>query len=92
MAGFLKVGNKRLFVLARRLSLSAPADMRQDNAEKLVEINPLCALDFYVHESTQRSGFGKQLFDFMLQAYNLFIADWDNHVAGGECGAGADGV
>ena len=41
----------------------------QDNAEKLVEITPLCALDFYVHESCQRTGFGKQLFAFMLQVH-----------------------
>ncbi|CAG8708614.1 1219_t:CDS:2, partial [Acaulospora morrowiae] len=31
------------------------------------EIEPLCVLDFYVHESRQRSGHGKQLFEFMLE-------------------------
>merc|ERR1712039_373551 len=30
------------------------------------EIAPLCALDFYVHERCQRSGYGKRLFDAML--------------------------
>ena len=31
------------------------------------EIKPLCVLDFYVHESVQRNGIGKQLFERMLQ-------------------------
>ena len=30
------------------------------------EIKPLCVLDFYVHESCQRSGLGRLLFDTML--------------------------
>lgn len=32
------------------------------------EIDPICVLDFYIHESHQRSGYGKQLFDYMLQS------------------------
>ena len=43
--GFIKVGNKKLFV--------------RDEKNYLVEITPLCVLDFYVHESQQRSGQGK---------------------------------
>ena len=31
------------------------------------EIEPLCVLDFYVHEDYQRGGFGKALFMAMLQ-------------------------
>lgn len=31
------------------------------------EINPLCVLDFYVHESLQRAGIGKLLFEKMLE-------------------------
>lgn len=31
------------------------------------EVNPLCVLDFYVHESRQRSGCGKRLFEHMLK-------------------------
>merc|ERR1711862_13064 len=31
------------------------------------EILPLCVLDFYVHESCQRIGIGKCLFDAMLE-------------------------
>ena len=30
------------------------------------EISPLCVLDFYVHESIQRGGHGKALFEKML--------------------------
>lgn len=38
--GLLKVGQKNLFI-------------RRDNGH-LVEMSPLCVLDFYVHESCQR--------------------------------------
>ena len=31
------------------------------------EIKPLCVLDFYVHESVQRGGIGKELFERMLE-------------------------
>eukprot|EP00499_Haloplacidia_sp_CaronLabIsolate_P002742 CAMPEP_0196784530 /NCGR_PEP_ID=MMETSP1104-20130614/17185_1 /TAXON_ID=33652 /ORGANISM="Cafeteria sp., Strain Caron Lab Isolate" /LENGTH=71 /DNA_ID=CAMNT_0042154815 /DNA_START=41 /DNA_END=253 /DNA_ORIENTATION=- len=34
---------------------------------RMVEMSPLCVLDFYVHESCQRQGVGKQLFDVMLE-------------------------
>ena len=52
MVGILKVGRKRLFVY--------------DTHGNQHEIEPLCVLDFYVHESRQRRGYGRQLFDFML--------------------------
>lgn len=32
------------------------------------EIQPLCVLDFYVHESCQRQGIGFELFAFMLES------------------------
>ena len=51
--GFIKVGNKKLFLRDRNFNYH--------------EINALCVLDFYVHESTQRRGIGKQLFDYMLK-------------------------
>ncbi|KAM4641113.1 alpha-tubulin N-acetyltransferase 1 isoform 2-T2 [Discoglossus pictus] len=51
--GFLKVGYKKLFVL--------------DHKGSHVEAEPLCILDFYVHESLQRHGFGKELFTSMLR-------------------------
>ena len=34
------------------------------------EIKPLCVLDFYVHESVQRGGHGRALFDFMMRCEN----------------------
>lgn len=35
------------------------------------EVNPLCVLDFYVHESRQRTGCGKRLFEHMLKVQYL---------------------
>jgi alpha-tubulin N-acetyltransferase 1 len=49
--GLIKVGQKRLFI------------MRHD---QMLEMEPLCVLDFYVHESQQRRGAGSQLFEHML--------------------------
>jgi alpha-tubulin N-acetyltransferase 1 len=43
--GFIKVGVKKLFI--------------RDQFTNFHEINPLCVLDFYVHESEQRNGHGK---------------------------------
>ncbi|MCQ2821215.1 MAG: alpha-tubulin N-acetyltransferase [archaeon] len=50
--GILKVGVKKLFL--------------RDELFNYHEVSPLCLLDFYVHESCQRQGIGKQLFDYML--------------------------
>lgn len=63
--GFIKVGAKNLFVAPPPLHATRSNHSCVQDAFK--EINPLCVLDFYVHESCQRSGFGKQLFDRMLQ-------------------------
>jgi len=52
MLGFLKVGEKHLYYADRR---------------GYRELNPLCVLDFYVHESCQRAGGGKRLFETMLE-------------------------
>ena len=52
VVGFLKTGKRNLFI-------------RGDNGG-IKEIKPLCVLDFYVHESMQRGGHGKALFDLML--------------------------
>uniref|UniRef100_A0A8C0G5C9 Alpha-tubulin N-acetyltransferase 1 n=1 Tax=Chelonoidis abingdonii TaxID=106734 RepID=A0A8C0G5C9_CHEAB len=51
--GFLKVGYKKLFLLDRHGAHN--------------EVEPLCILDFYIHESLQRHGYGKELFQCMLQ-------------------------
>ena len=47
--GFLKVGKKNLFL---RMS---------DMSATLREVEPICVLDFYVHESLQRQGIGLKL-------------------------------
>lgn len=52
VVGFIKTGVRRLFHFS-------DAGVR--------ELQPLCLLDFYVHESMQRSGFGKELYEFMLR-------------------------
>lgn len=49
----LKVGPRNLFL---RSTLGS-----------FTEIKPLCVLDFYVHESVQRLGVGKELFEAMLE-------------------------
>jgi alpha-tubulin N-acetyltransferase 1 len=51
--GLLKVGSKRLFI--------------RSGAGSIRELEPLCVLDFYVHESMQRRGIGRRLFDEMLR-------------------------
>ncbi|XP_072497704.1 alpha-tubulin N-acetyltransferase 1 isoform X17 [Notamacropus eugenii] len=51
--GFLKVGYKKLFVL--------------DDRGAHNEVEPLCILDFYIHESLQRHGHGLKLFQYMLE-------------------------
>ncbi|XP_068780013.1 alpha-tubulin N-acetyltransferase 1 isoform X5 [Struthio camelus] len=53
VVGFLKVGYKKLFLL--------------DRGGTHNEAEPLCVLDFYVHESLQRHGYGKELFQHMLR-------------------------
>jgi len=55
VVGFLKVGKKNLFML--------------DKQGEQNEVYPLCVLDFYVHESRQRLGAGRRLFETMLQQY-----------------------
>eukprot|EP00357_Protocruzia_adherens_P012985 CAMPEP_0115043008 /NCGR_PEP_ID=MMETSP0216-20121206/46606_1 /TAXON_ID=223996 /ORGANISM="Protocruzia adherens, Strain Boccale" /LENGTH=460 /DNA_ID=CAMNT_0002425233 /DNA_START=60 /DNA_END=1439 /DNA_ORIENTATION=+ len=51
--GLLKVGSRKLFI--------------RNEVGQIKEITPLCVLDFYVHESCQRMGIGKDLFEYMLE-------------------------
>ncbi|XP_066580173.1 alpha-tubulin N-acetyltransferase 1 isoform X2 [Amia ocellicauda] len=51
--GFLKVGYKKLFLLNHRGAH--------------LETEPLCVLDFYISESLQRHGYGKEIFNYMLE-------------------------
>ncbi|XP_037906403.1 alpha-tubulin N-acetyltransferase isoform X4 [Hermetia illucens] len=53
VVGLLKVGKKSLYVF--------------DQNGQTQMVNAPCVLDFYVHESRQRSGLGRNLFDTMLQ-------------------------
>uniref|UniRef100_A0A1B6H6G6 Alpha-tubulin N-acetyltransferase n=1 Tax=Homalodisca liturata TaxID=320908 RepID=A0A1B6H6G6_9HEMI len=52
VVGLLKIGVKNLFLF--------------DETGMVHEMKSLCILDFYVHESKQRSGYGKKLYDYML--------------------------
>ncbi len=42
----------------------------RNRANALVEIKPLCVLDFFVDDKVQRGGYGKLLFDAMLEYEN----------------------
>lgn len=55
--GFIKVGTKQLFVL--------------DHEGTHHQTHPLCVLDFYIHESHQRKGYGLKLFKHMLQSEHV---------------------
>ena len=57
--GMIKVGRKTLFLL----------DMHGVQNEMV----PLCVMDFYVHNTKQRNGCGKKLFEHMLQTQNNYI-------------------
>ena len=57
VVGLLKVGRKSLYVF--------------DNHGETQNVTALCVLDFYVHESRQRLGLGRMLFDHMLQEEEL---------------------
>lgn len=46
-----------------------------DNFGKHVKTKPMCVLDFYVHESCQRRGFGKELFEAMLADQRVVPGD-----------------
>ncbi|XP_049267775.1 alpha-tubulin N-acetyltransferase 1-like, partial [Rhipicephalus sanguineus] len=55
--GLLKVGFKQLFL--------------RDGHGRLCQVRPLCLLDFYVHQSRQRKGYGRRLFDKMAQTEQI---------------------
>uniref|UniRef100_A0A0B6ZLV3 Alpha-tubulin N-acetyltransferase n=1 Tax=Arion vulgaris TaxID=1028688 RepID=A0A0B6ZLV3_9EUPU len=57
--GIIKVGRKKLFVY--------------DNTKVQHEVEALCVLDFYIHESRQRMGCGRKIFDFMLSKENILV-------------------
>lgn len=55
--GLLKVGRKSLYVF--------------DKYGETIHVHAPCVLDFYIHESRQRAGLGKILFEYMLEFENL---------------------
>lgn len=55
------MGRKRLYVF--------------DKTGECHEMIPLCVLDFYVHESRQRMGCGKKLFEYMLNVCLIIITN-----------------
>lgn len=57
LIGLLKVGYRKLFL----------HDVRGIQHEMC----PLAVLDFYIHESKQRNGNGRKLFDYMIQVSKL---------------------
>ncbi|VDM13307.1 unnamed protein product [Wuchereria bancrofti] len=54
--GLLKIGYKNLYLM--------------DQSMRTFQVAPLCVLDFYVHDTLQRQGYGHALFDYMLQQEN----------------------
>lgn len=57
VVGMIKIGTKKLFI--------------RNELDIHREITPMCVLDFYVHESKQRTGRGKMLFEAMLERERL---------------------
>ncbi|KAF9923901.1 Alpha-tubulin N-acetyltransferase 1 [Linnemannia zychae] len=57
VAGMLKMGEKKLFIV--------------DKSGILHEQEVCCVLDFYVDETCQRRGFGKLLFDYMIKVEGI---------------------
>lgn len=53
VTGMLKTGKKGLYIF--------------DRDGQHYQVSPLCVLDFYVHESRQRTGLGKHIFEHMLE-------------------------
>ncbi|XP_058456967.1 alpha-tubulin N-acetyltransferase [Malaya genurostris] len=61
VVGILKVGRKSLYVF--------------DQTGETIHVTAPCVLDFYVHESRQRGGLGRELFDHMLKEEHIEPAE-----------------
>uniref|UniRef100_A0AAR5PZG7 Alpha-tubulin N-acetyltransferase n=1 Tax=Dendroctonus ponderosae TaxID=77166 RepID=A0AAR5PZG7_DENPD len=57
VTGMLKTGTKGLYVF--------------DRNGQHYQVSPQCVLDFYIHESRQRTGLGRRLFEHMLQRQQI---------------------
>lgn len=64
--GFIKIGTKHLFVEPPPRSTHRHGQTSTQDSQNLREVSPVCVLDFYVHESCQRAGHGRRLFEAML--------------------------
>lgn len=60
--GILKIGKKSLYVF--------------DKLGETRHVQAPCILDFYIHESQQRRGLGKNLFEYMLDYEGLLPAQF----------------
>jgi len=59
VVGLLKIGKKKLFLY--------------DQQGVQHEVSPICILDFYIHESRQRVGCGRVLFEAMLKNEHVLV-------------------
>jgi len=59
VVGILKMGWKKLYLYNKAGSQS--------------EAMVFCLLDFYIHENKQRKGYGKHLFEYMLQVLYYIV-------------------
>lgn len=57
VTGLLKIGTKNLYVF--------------DENGETKQVPAQCVLDFYIHESRQRAGLGREMFELMLQRENV---------------------
>lgn len=57
VVGFLKIGKKSLYLF--------------NEQGKTVYVTAYCLLDFWIHESRQRQGWGRKLFQYMIEQENL---------------------
>lgn len=57
VTGLLKIGTKNLYVF-------------DENGDTKM-VPAMCVLDFYIHESRQRAGLGKEMFEVMLERENV---------------------
>ncbi|RLN77326.1 hypothetical protein BBJ28_00021530 [Nothophytophthora sp. Chile5] len=63
VVGYLKTGVKHLFYLVTHVAISG----KWLHIRAYTEMDPICVLDFYVDEASQRRGVGLQLFQRLLQ-------------------------
>ena len=68
MRAMIQTNHMNWYILAPLWSFT------QDPSGVPHEVEPLCVLDFYVHESRQRSGCGRKLFEAMMQVSDSLVS------------------